>query len=218
MSLRISSRFDKILSESFIFKKEIDLIEEIVPLTKFTSFLLYVNKPYTNKVSLPDKILCTRICKVNFNILTDFLSNISKDAKNTCVIPDAPNLLILLNNNHYFVYCLMNGNHVLAFYFFKNTHIQYEEYDDDVFQFVSSYNNTNSNELFFDGFVKALYLLNQVNKISLILYENIYHNMSILEKTLDKHHVIFKHECAYYLYNAKIPGMPINNKNFFCIL
>jgi hypothetical protein len=202
--------------KSFIFKKEIELIEELVPLIKFTSYLFHINKPFVNSILLPHKILCTKISQVNFHLYKDFINTVSKN--NTCVIPDISSILTLINTKQYFVYSLLNGNDILAFYFFKNTHIQYEEYDSDVFQFVSSYNNTNTTKLFFDGFIKSIQMLNEENHIDLIIYDNISHNTIILDKMLDKHNIIFQHDCAYYIYNAVIPKMPLKNENCLCLI
>ena len=203
-------------SKSFIFKKEIELIEELVPLIKFTSYLFHINKPFVKSIYLPHKIFCNKISQVNFHLYKDFVNTLSKNI--TCVIPDISSILTLINNKQYFVYSLLNGNDILAFYFFKNTHIQYEEYDSDVFQFVSSYNNTKMTNLFFDGFIKSIQMLNEENHIDLIIYENISHNTMIINKMLDKHHTIFQHDCAYYLYNAVIPNMPLKNENCLCLI
>lgn len=203
-------------TKSFIFKKEIELIEELVPLIKFTSYLFHINKPFIKSISLPLKIFCTKISQVNFHLYKDFVNTVSKN--NTCMIPDISSVLTLINNKEYFVYSLLNGNDILAFYFFKNTHIQYEEYDTDVFQFVSSYNNTKTIDLFFDGFIKSIQMLNEENHIDLIIFDNISHNTMIMNKMLDKHHIIFQHDCAYYLYNTLIPNMPLKNENCLCLI
>ena len=202
--------------KTFIFKKEIELIEELVPLIKFTSYLLHINKPSMKNISLPHKILCIKISQVNFHLYKDFIDIVSKNS--SCIIPDISSILTLINNKQYFVYSLLNGDDVLAFYFFKNTHIQYEEYDTDVFQFTSSYNNTKTNNVFFDGFIKSLQMLNEEKHIDLIIYDNISHNMIILDKMLHKHHTIFKHDCAYYLYNSIIPKMPLKSEDCLCLI
>ena len=202
--------------KTFIFKKEIELIEELVPLIKFTSYIFHINKPFVKNISLPHKILCTKISQVNFHLYKDFINTVSKNC--TCMIPDISSILTLINKKQYFVYSLLNGNDILAFYFFKNTHIQYEEYDTDVFQFVSSYNNTNTINIFFDGFIKSIQMLNEEKHIDLIIYDNISHNTIILDKMLNKHHIIFKHDCAYYLYNALIPKMPLKIEDCLCLI
>jgi hypothetical protein len=134
------------------------------------------------------------------------------------LFPDISSMFVLLNNKEYFIYCLLDDNDILAFYFFKNTHIQYEDYDNDVYQLVSSYNNTKSTDLFFKGFVKAIQLLDEENHISLIILDKISHNSSLLEKFLSNHHIIFKNDCAYYIYNTIIPKMPLTAENCLCLM
>ena len=39
-------------------------------------------------------------------------------------------------------------------------------------------------------------MLNEENHIDLIIYDNIFHNTMIINKMLEKHHIIFQHDCA----------------------
>ena len=66
-------------TKSFIFKKEIGLIEELVPLIKFTSYLFHINKPFIKSISLSQKIFCTKISQVNFHLYKDFVTTVSKN-------------------------------------------------------------------------------------------------------------------------------------------
>ena len=206
--------------KSFIFKKETDLIDGLIPLVKFSSYLFHINKPFVSIVPLPNGVTCTKVSKTNFSLLSNFVEYISKsDAQFSCKLsPDLSTFWTLLNNKEYFVYCLLIADKVLAIYFFKNTHIQYEDYDDDVYQLVSSYTNTQSAELFFNGFMKAIQLLDKENHISLMILDKISHNSLILQKFIESHHVIFKHDCAYYIYNTIIPKMPILAEKCLCLM
>lgn len=190
-----------------LFKKEMDLIEGVVPLIKYNKYLFHLH-PLTKRPILPSHTTCVRILKTNLDLILDFLVNV-RSIFTFGAISDIGNITTLINNNEIYIYCLLKGKQKLAYYFFKNSQIQYEDIGGNVFEFMGSYNNTKSGDLFFSGFLYAINSIRKVHIFHMLLYENVSHNVYLLDRMLKCHHIILQNECVYYLHNYIIPKSPL---------
>lgn len=209
-----------------LFKKETNLIPEIIPLVTFTKYLFYLHLPITTKIQklsktkkstpkLPPHVQCTRIFKTNINILSDFIDNIYS-IYTFSAISDIGNIVTLINNHEIYAYCLGKGKHILCYYFFKNSQLLYENIgNNNALEFIGSYNNTKSIDLFYSGFMYSINLIQKEKLFTVLLYENISHNVFLFNKIIENNSIVLQNECAYYLYNYIIPSTPIIQKDCF---
>jgi hypothetical protein len=192
-----------------LFKKEINLCEGIIPLVKFETYLFHLKLP--RNLRTPKKMICTRIYKTNYDILTDFIEKIKLNE--ICfkfnIHMDIGNIIGLLDSQEYYFYCLVIGKQKLGYYFFKNPRIIYEEFDGETLQLIGSYNNTKSVETFSIGYLIAINEIRKLRPFNMLILSNLSHNIMLLEKTLYNHHLVSQHMSAYYLYNYIIPKMPL---------
>jgi hypothetical protein len=208
-----------------LLKKEINLVDGVVPLLKYDTYL-YKLSPYNNKQrpKLPYKVTCVRIMKTNLDIFSDFLDKIKLKeliSFKFVAIPDLGNILALLHGEEYYIYCLCHGKDKLGYYFFKNSRIIYDGVNGlngNTLQMTGSYNNTKSIDLFLLGYQYALNSIRKVHTFDMLLVENLSHNYLLLGKEKTSQNFVLKYKCAYYLYNYIIPKMPLQSNNCFLLL
>jgi hypothetical protein len=152
--------------------------------------------------------------KTNLNILLDFLDKMkSNDSMKFITSPDIGNILALLNTEEYYIYCLYHGQNKLAYYFFKNSRIIYDDVNENssnTLQFIGSFCNTKSIYIFDLGFKYALNSIRKIINFNMMLFENLSHNHFLLGKFNNSNQIVLKYESAYYLYNYVIQNMPLN--------
>ena len=212
-----------------IFKKETDLCEGIVPLTKYRTYLFYLQNLKMRK--LPAHTHVNRILSKNINALVDFLNGLTVDGRNAsnpalfqfCGFSDIGMLTNLINQNQLYVYCLKMGGTICAYYFLKNANTQYEDLsgvnDCDTLQFAASFSNTRSDDVFYLGFLHVLKdILKTKKTFKMLLFEDISHNSKILEKWLYQNKIIMENDSAYYLYNMVVPRAPLSQSSCFFLL
>jgi len=203
-----------------LFKKEIDLCEGIVPLTKYTSYTFYLRN--IRVPSLPPHFSIIRIFKENLDILSDFLYMISHSEKRMfsfCAIPDTGSLTSLINSENLFVYCLKRGEHIYGMYFIKDAKTRYEDLDGGTLQCIGSVMNSNSASLFANGFTHCIREILKIDKMfKMLIIDNTSHNITILWKWREKHNIVFETPTAYYLYNFVYPGSPQLSQNCIFLL
>jgi hypothetical protein len=203
-----------------LFKKEIDLCDGIVPLTKYISYTFYLRNIHVRP--LPPHFTMIRIFKENLDILSDFLYMISHSEKRLfsfCAIPDLGSLTSLINSTNLFVYCLKRGEHVYGMYFVKDMKTQYEELNGGTLQCICSVMNSNSPSLFTQGFLHCIREILKLDKtFKMLMVDNTSHNAMILLKWRENHNVVFETQSAYYLYNFVYPGSPLSSQNCLFLL
>lgn len=212
-----------------IFKKETDLCEGIVPLTKYRTYLFYLQNLKMRK--LPAHTHVNRILSKNINALVDFLNGLTVDGRNAsnpalfqfCGFSDIGMLTNLINQNQLYVYCLKMGGTICAYYFLKNANTQYEDLsgvnDCDTLQFAASFSNTRSDDVFYLGFLHVLKdILKTKKTFKMLLFEDISHNSKILVKWLYQNKIIMENDSAYYLYNMVVPRAPLSQSSCFFLL
>lgn len=203
-----------------LFKKEIDLCDGIVPLTKYISYTFYLRNIHVRP--LPPHFTMIRIFKENLDILSDFLYLISHSEKHLfsfCAIPDLGSLTSLINSTNLFVYCLKRGEHIYGMYFVKDMKTQYEELNGGTLQCIGSVMNSNSPSLFTQGFIHCMREILKIDKtFQMLMIDNTSHNAMILLKWRENHNVVFETPSAYYLYNFVYPGSPLSSQNGLFLL
>ena len=206
-----------------IFKKETELCEGIVPLTKYKTYTYYLRNIQLEK--LPEHFIITRIQKENQDILFDFLTGLSNSSSpkffTFCAIPNISNLISIINNNDLYVYCLRRGQHVYGIYFIKDNHINYEDFENgNALQLIASIDNSNSPELFGLGFMQTIRSIFRLKKkkFQLMLIEETSHNIRLLREWNKKFSPILENDTAYYLYNFVFPGSPISSESCLFLL
>lgn len=202
-----------------LFKKEINLCDGVVPLVKYDTYLFRLSNN-NNRIKLPPNVTCVRITKHNIDIIFDFLEKIRTGSLKFIAFPDINNILSLLNEDEYYIYCLCHGKDVLGYYFFKNSRTIYDDINGcsgSTLQVTGSYNNIKSNDLFFIGYQYAIHSIRKIYVFNMLLFENISHNYLLIGMQ-NMNLLITKYECAYYLYNYIVPKMPLISNSCFILL
>lgn len=206
-----------------IFRQEINLIDGVVPLTQYTSYFYYLR----NKAGLLSReYVLYRVNKNNNDVLLDVWGGLMKtNIYFDCILyPDIGNILALIKSRNMWVFCLKRKEDILAAYFFKNAHTNYEEMDDiygnggHTLQLVASINNTSSHDLFYTGFTCCLREITKENPyFKILMIDNIGHNHIINNLWNNTHDIIISVPSAYYVYNLIIPYSPLIHTKCFIL-
>jgi hypothetical protein len=210
-----------------LLKKEGGLCNGVVPLVLYTThtFCLYPIK----LPKLKHGFVCVKIHNQNIDSLSDFMFSLSRDSPNNnrplcCVVQDLAAIQSLIQQNIYFAYALEYKGKLFAIYIFKDTYIQYEEISEGrtlecVACFTNFYHMSYWDDIFFAGFLSALYdtQTNAKGKFGALRLHDLGHCNKILEHWLWKYKPLFQNPCAYYLYNAVIPNMPLKQSDCFIV-
>ena len=197
-------------SKISLFKRE-GKLTGIVPLTVYKTYMFNTKPINTNKI-INEKIIL--INKINYHILTDFIDN-NREKFDCIVTVNKGNLLALINANIYNIYGILQGNKLIACYFYKINKITYtiDQLYDKKKQVCESIDLLASvkdcqDETFIIGFILSLnkYILdankNSKNSINYINVENISNNSIITQYLLNKSlkpKIILP--MAYFFYN-----------------
>ena len=204
---------------SFI-KSEVELYDGVIPLVQYNTYTFYLRNIKLPR--LPPHVGIVRIYQENKDIITEFLQGISNPKIplfGFCAIPDTGSIISMIQSNLLYVFCVRYEKNILGYYFFKDANIQYEDIDGDTLQFVASYCNTKSTDLFYSGFLHSIRSILKIKKgFKMLLFESISHNHIILNKWLDKHHIIFNNKTSYNTFNFIYPKSPINSSQCFFLV
>ena len=210
-----------------LFKFETNLCPGVVPLLSFnvhTYPIVQVIRPPMSKFSIE------RIKGQNVNVLFDYLYNITHNIEYKpfllCIFPDTTTLDHLIENNKIIVYALLQKSKIGALYFFKDPKLCYDlDEERNVIECIGSISiksvsDEKVNSIYFGGFLHSLYDIQQTynNKFKLVTFFELANNTSIIERWKWKYTPISITKSAYYLYNAVLPGMPINETNALVLL
>ena len=217
--LNYNKKKDK-LSSTFLFKRETKF-NSIEPLTKYNTYAynltdkswdtIHTCKNNQNKqqIFLPSGISLIKININQINILFNFLKIIKKNYK----IYSCENLSILIElikTENIFIYCLFQGNEIIAAYFFKDATTMYN--NKRSMECFCTLNNSTIPDIFILGFYKALEKM--VTKFPVLLLENTADSNIIIDKLHQFHQPKFIHKMAYYYYNFAINTVNSNNTCF----
>ena len=202
-----------------LFKKEISLCNELVPLTKYKTTSYYLKPPKLKR--MPHHMHVQHIVKTNIHILLDFLEELPMNRPFEFLgITDLGVLLNLIVTNQLYCFCLKYKRDILGYYFFKNANIQYEDLatrssDCDTLHFIASYNNCRSVESFILGYIHSIKAILKLKKtFRMLLFDDIAHNGLILPSWKSVNPQLVETDCAYYLYNMVFPKTVQSNKCF----
>jgi hypothetical protein len=205
-----------------LIKKEIILFEGIIPLVEYKTIFYYLRD--LKFYSLPHHFYIINIEQENINILIDFLYiQTHLDLKKRehylkfLSITELSNYLELIKQNTYYVFCLKNGEHIYGIYFFKDAKMQYEDLEGNTLQFYGSINNSDSNSLFYLGFLHSIQkIIKKFPNFKIMMFENLGDNSIIHEEWRKKNTPIFENKTAYYTFNWVYPSSPIPSK--YCLI
>jgi hypothetical protein len=129
------------------------------------------------------------------------------------MVPDMGNLIAMIKQRVFYVFCLRRSKEVLGVYFLKDTKTQFEAADGGTLQLVGSIYNIQSIQTFYLGFLHSLKSVIKLNtQFKILVFENLGHNMILFNNWRDKHTPIFENLAAYYLFNFIYPGSPISSE------
>jgi hypothetical protein len=186
-----------------IFKKEGEGFPGMHPFLKFDSFFYDIKNGFATPL-LPVHFILVSIHAKNAALLTDFLEGF--DSGLLC-ISSIGNLMELVRRRILFIYMICRADESFCLYVFRDSRTQYER-DDDVgalLQFVGSFHKSNSNELFYRGFLNALNDILSTGfgkNFRYLMMDNIGDNSAIISDLREP----FDKVCVnYYGYNLIVP-------------
>jgi hypothetical protein len=184
-----------------VFRKEVDLLEGVVPLVEYTCYTFYLRNLKVRR--LPRDFSVVRVQTQNTDLLHDFL-RAGQQMFDVAITLEIGVLLNLLKTNQMYMYALKRGDQVFALYWFKNAHVKSDL--GDTLHFVASFRNTENADLFRLGFSHSLReVLREYREYRMMMMDFIGHNGSVVELWTRTHDIIVETRCAYYLYNWGIP-------------
>jgi hypothetical protein len=201
-----------------LFKREIDLLEGVVPLVEYTTYIYYLRdlrfRPLLEHFEL------VQITNKTMDLLTDFMYvQTHLDLENSphyelLSITNLGNYVETIKQNMTYVFCLKGGEHIYAMYFFKDAKMQYEDLVSDTLQCYGSICNTDTIELFYLGFLHAIHqIIKKFPAFKIMMLENLGHNIFLHEEWRKKNSPIFENKTAYYTFNWIHPGSPLRREN-----
>ena len=189
-----------------VFKKEVELLEGVVPLVEYTCYTFYLRNLKLRR--LPRDFRIIRVQTQHTDILHDFLRS-GLQMFDVAITLDIGVLLALLKTNQMYMYALKRGDQVFGIYWFKNAHVKWDVDElGSTLHFVASFKNTENADLFSLGFSHSLReVLREFREYRMLMMDGLGHNGEIVELWRQTHDTIVKTQCAYYLYNWGLPGV-----------
>lgn len=205
-----------------LFKREIDLLDGIVPLVEYKTYVYYLHD--VKFPSLPPHFELVQLSVETIHLLTDFLyvqthRDLGKGSHLDIISTvNLANYIETIKQNNVYVFCLKQGEFVYAMYFFKDAKMQYEDLEDSVsakvesntLQFYGSICNTDTISLFYLGFLHAIHLvIKKYPQNKMLLFENLGDNTVIHRIWRKKNTPVFENKTAYYTFNYVVPRSPL---------
>jgi len=197
-----------------LFKREIDLLEGIVPLVQYTSYVYYLRD--LGFRALPPHFHVVQITAETMDLFADFMfvqTHLDLEKSNHLTLLSMTNLgnyVETIKQNTTYVFCLKRGEHVYAIYFFKDAKMCYEDLEGDTLQCYGSFCNTESLSVFYLGFLHALHqIVKKYPNFKLMMWENLGDSVLLHQKWREKNTPIFENKAAYYTFNWVHPGSPL---------
>ena len=201
-----------------LFKREIDLLEGIVPLVQYTTYIYYLRDVRFGP--LLEHFQLVQITNETMDLLTDFMfTQTHLDLENSphyelLSVTNLGNYVETIKQNMTYVFCLKKGSFVYAMYFFKDAKMQYEDLEGDTLQFYGSICNTDTVQLFYVGFLHAIHqIIKKFPSFKILMLENLGHNILLHKEWRKRNSSIFENKTAYYSFNWVHPGSPLRAEN-----
>ena len=180
-----------------LFKREGDL-NAIVPLVAFKTYCLPLANVVNNQLAPLHTLIEIGISQLH--LFTGFIK--SQMEKFTCVIlPDVTNLTHLLKTGNIRIYCLVGANAqngILACYIFRFLALTYD--GQKACECIATVNTLDEPTLFQYGFHQAAIVLQEKDKIALLLLEETAHSHQLMTPSLHSL-VTFTSPTAFFFYN-----------------
>lgn len=200
-----------------IFRREKELLFGIIPLIRFkTIYYKISNMNQIQMTKFPQHVLLINIDSTNIDLLIEFLEE-CKNSKRFSVFlrTDISNLIGLIKSGTLYVYCVKRLDTIYAVYIFRDTRSNYDDFG-SILQLVGSINNSNSQELFMNGFFRSMNEIVKKNPVyQILMVDEISDNGIIM--SLDRLKSINEYWSAYYLYNMIVPYSPLKPDEFFML-
>ena len=197
-----------------LFKREIDLLEGVVPLVQYITYVYYLRNVIFP--ALPDHFHVVHINAENLDLFTDFLYvqthlDLEKSPHlDLLSVTSLGNYIAMIKQGLCYVFCLKKGEHIYGTYFFRNCNIQYEDLEGDTLQFYGSICNTDTAQLFYLGFLHSTFqIMKKYPKFKMLMFENLGDNTVLHSRWRQKNSPTFENKTAYYSFNFVIPGSPL---------
>ena len=122
----------------------------------------------------------------------------------SCVIqPDINSLKYLCGTSNMYIYCILINKKPVCLYFYKNYYCSYN--NKKTIELSGSFNTTDL-PIFHLGFFTSLSQLYEIEKLDILLIENISNNNILLKKIMERHSSSYYYTSSYYFYNfAHLP-------------
>ena len=198
-----------------LFKREIDLLEGVVPLVQYTTYIYYLRN--LTFPPLPAHFEVVQIVPETMDLLTEFMFvQTHLDLEKTphhldlLSVTSLGNYVETIRQNMTYVFCLKRGEHVYATYFFRDAKTQYEDLEGNTLQFYGSICNTETAHLFYLGFLHSIYLIVKKHKeFKMMMFENLGDNTTLHTMWRNKNSPTLENKTAYYTFNWIRPGSPL---------
>lgn len=187
-----------------LLKKEGEPYHGVVPIIKHQSYVYDILKD-VERPQLPLHFLIKEITYKNINILVDFIGTL-RSKFSVFGITSLGNIVEMLKAKILFVFCVYRKEEIHGVYFFRDSRTQYEIMGKNgpLLHFFGSIQNSNSQQLFYDGFLHTLgAILKTTNVFRYLMIENISHNFLVLD-FLDRKPFL-EIDQFYYTLNYFIP-------------
>lgn len=165
-----------------LIKKEGDPYHGVVPIIKHKSYVYDIMKD-VHRPQLPLHFLVKEITDKNINILVDFMVTI-RSRFSIFGITSLGNIVEMIKAKVIFIFCVYRKEEIHAVYFFRDSRTQYEIMGKNgpLLHFFGSLHNSNSQQLFYDGFLHTLSaILKATNVFKYLMIENISHNFLVVD-------------------------------------
>ena len=197
-----------------LFKREIDLLEGVVPLVQYTTYIYYLHNVIFPP--LPAHFEIVQITGETMDLLTDFLfvqTHLDLEKSNHLTllsVTSLGNYIETIKQNTTYVFCLKKGRFVYGMYFFKDAKMQYEDLEGNTLHFYGSVCNTDTAKLFHLGFLHSICLIVKKQKeYKMLLFENLGDNTVLHQFWRQKNTPTLENKTAYYTFNWVWPGSPL---------
>ena len=197
-----------------LFKREIDLLEGVVPLVQYTTYIYYLHNVIFPP--LPAHFEIVQITGETMDLLTDFLfvqTHLDLEKSNHLTllsVTSLGNYIETIKQNTTYIFCLKKGSFVYGMYFFKDAKMQYEDLEGNTLHFYGSVCNTDTAKLFYWGFLHSICLiLKKQKEYKMLLFENLGDNTVLHRMWRQKNSPTLENKTAYYTFNWIWPGSPL---------
>ena len=187
-----------------LLKKEGEPYYGIVTIIQHESYVYDILKN-VERPQLPLHFLVKEITYKNINILVDFMDTI-RSRFSIFGITSLGNIVEMLKAKLIYIFCVYQKEEIHGVYFFRDSRTQYEIMGKNgpLLHFFGSFHNSNSQQLFYDGFLHTLgEILKATNVFRYLMIENISHNFLVLD-FLDRKPFLEINQ-YYYTLNYIIP-------------